>query len=335
MKKTFLLFACFVTCFSVFAQQADSLQKLARMQTQTGNYDTAYLTLQLALQQKPGDLDITKDQAFVCYLKRDFENGLRIGKTLTERPDADVQCFQILGWIYKSLAEYGEGDKMYKAAIKKFPESGVLYSEYGDLLLQNSQPNDAIDIWEKGIKADVNNNSNYYYASKYYADNGNLLWSLLYGEIFVNIESYTPRTEEIKKLLYNGYTKLFTGNTLAKINEKSKGLTKAITDILLKNNSSIQAGDTILNITGIRQKFIVDWVNSGNAKQFPFRLFGLHRQLVDAKTFTAYNEWLFGEAADADAFKKWQGTHAEEMKQWQQLLHSVVFKIPSGQYYTN
>jgi hypothetical protein len=201
-------------------------------------------------------------------------------------------------------------------------------------MLWEKKDNNAIEVWEKGIKADVNNNSNYYHAAKFYAANGNLLWSLLYGEIFVNIESFTPRTEEIKKLLYDGFIKLFTGNTLAKINSGSKGLTKAVTDILVKNTKTI-SGDTIQNLAAIRQDFLVTWVNSGMAKQYPMRLFDLHRQLVEAKIFTAYNQWLFGEVSNEDKFNQWSTAHAAEMQQWQQLLHNVVFKIPAGQYYTN
>ncbi len=190
-------------------------------------------------------------------------------------------------------------------------------------------------MWEKGIKADVNNSNNYYYAAKYYTNNNsNLLWGLLYGEIFVNMESYTLRTEEIKALLYNGYRRLFTGNTLKTINTGSKGVSKAVSDILVKNTIPVTA-DTIAALATIRQDFLVAWVNSGMAKQYPFRLFDLHRQLVEAKIFTAYNQWLFGEASDADKYEKWQTGHATEMQQWQQLLHSVVFKIPAGQYYSN
>ncbi len=333
MKKAMLLIIFMAAGGILFAQQADSLQKLARMQMQQAKFEQANQTLTRALQQKPNDLDLLKDQNFAYYLARDYVNSLQTGKALTERPDADEQCFQLLGLTYKALAEYKEGDKMYKAAIKKFPKSGVIYSEYGDLLSLNNQPDAAIDIWEKGIMADVNHNNNYYYAAKFYAANGNLFRCVMYAEIFVNIESFTPRTIEIKNILFEAYKKLLTSNNLANINSKSTGFTKAVTNILVQNNSTFPDTPSIENMTDVRAKFIAAWYSTDNAKQYPYRLFVLHRQLIENKSFDAYNQWLFGPVADNDKYEKWVKKHASEMQQWLVMLHSIVFKIPDGQYY--
>ncbi len=56
---------------------------------------------------------------------------------------------------------------MYKQGIKKFPSSGELYNEYGEMLWVKQDP-EAIRFWEKGIEVDPNYSSNYYNASKYY-----------------------------------------------------------------------------------------------------------------------------------------------------------------------
>ena len=333
MKILFAVFACMVILNAVHAQGKDSLQTLAHKQMQEGDFESACKTLATALQADPTNIDLLKDQLFANILKRDFVTALQLGKKLTERPDADVQCYQLLGSTYKELAEYKEGAKMYKEAVKKFPASGVLFSEYGDLLQQNNDADAAINAWEKGIQADVNNNGNYYYACKYYVNNGNLLKGLLYGEIFVNIESYTPRTDEIKNILLLGYKKLLTGNTLKKIALGGKGFANIVANILNKNITEKIDSVSVENLTELRWRFILDWVTTGNAKQYPFRLFELHKQLVDYKIFDAYNQWLFGNAEDADKYQQWQTAHADQMAQWMQMLHSIVFKIPSGQYY--
>jgi len=224
---------------------------------------------------------------------------------------------------------------MYREAVKKFPTSGELFSEYGDLLSQNNDASGAISAWEKGIQADVNNNGNYYYACKYYVNKDNLLKGLLYGEVFVNIESYTPRTEEIKKVLLQGYKKLLTGNALKKNVSVGKGFTGTVAGILLKNITDKIDSVSVEYLTALRWRFILDWVTTGNAKQFPYRLFDLHKQLVDYKIFDAYNQWLFGNADDTDKYQEWQTTHADQLAQWMQMLHSIVFKIPTVQYYAD
>ncbi len=88
------------------------------------------------------------------------------GRKLIAREDADEQCYQILGMALKAVDERKEADKMYKRGIKKFPGSGELYNEYGEMLWANKDA-EAIRFWERGIEVDPSYSSNYYNASKF------------------------------------------------------------------------------------------------------------------------------------------------------------------------
>ena len=111
---------------------------------------------------------------------------------------------------------------MYKKALKKFPKSGALYSEYGELLW-SSKNYSAIDQWEKGIQVDPAYGGNYYNAALYYFFTKDKVWSLIYGEIFVNMESRSERGMAMKKLLLQGYKeKLFADADLIKEKKKIK-----------------------------------------------------------------------------------------------------------------
>ena len=213
MKKFFLLVITLCLAAFTYAQQSvESIRKQASAAAQQQNFDDAIQLLEQGLQQYPDNPDLLKDEAYIAYLGRDYKRALQLGKTITERDDADIQSFQILGLTYKAIANYKDADKLYKAGLKKFPQSGVLYSEYGDMLMQYDNKRGAIVQWEKGIAADANYSSNYYYATKYYAETNNIFWSSVYGEIFVNIESLTARTTEIKTLLLDDYKKLLANN---------------------------------------------------------------------------------------------------------------------------
>ena len=202
MKKIFLLVIILCTMHFLYAQQTvESIRKQATATAQQQDFTGAIQILEKGLQQYPDNLDLLKDDAYISYLGRDYEHSLKIGKTIINRDDADVQSYQILGLTYKAIADYKEADKMYKAALKKFPKSGVLYSEYGDMFMQYDNKRDAIIQWEKGIAADANYSSNYYYACKYYADNNNVFWSNIYAEIFINIETLTKRTDRNKRYI--------------------------------------------------------------------------------------------------------------------------------------
>ena len=81
-------------------------------------------------------MSIIKTWFNAYYFKRDFEKAVEGVKKIVNRDDADVMTFQIAGNVYKALEDPKECEKIYKAGIKKFPKSGPLYSEYGELLWQ-------------------------------------------------------------------------------------------------------------------------------------------------------------------------------------------------------
>ncbi len=257
---------------------------------------------------------------------------METGKKLIEQPNPDVQSYQLLGMAYKAIAKYKEGEKLYKSALQKFPKSGVLYSEYGDLLMSDNNKTEAIQAWEKGIEADANISSNYYYASKYYAKTGNIIWGLLYGEIFINIESLSNRTTEIKEQLLNGYKKLYENrNTINALSNKQSAFQNAVVESFSKLTSMMKPPVTAESLTALRTRFILEWFN-GPAKNFRFRLFDYQQQLLQQGYFEPYNQWVFGEIINKDRFNNWVFTHESEMSRFKQFQRTSLFKVPEGQY---
>lgn len=344
MKKclfvVFLFTASF--CFAQAAQDPAALQQTAKTFMQQADYENAVLVLTKASQMEPNDLQISKDLLFAYYMKRDFARALEIGKPLAERADADVQSFQLLGLVYRSLAQDDEAEKLYKRGLKKFANEGVLYSEYGELMA-GKKPDAAINLWEKGIQADPNYSSNYFFLSKQYAYKGETLWSILYAEMFLNMESFTARSTEIKNLLLEQYKKYFvSGYTPPKIIDK-KNIDKkadrkfvqfstAVAETLNKQQSQVNQGITPESLIVIRTRFILDWYNTYGAN-LPFRLFEHQRQLLQEGMFEAYNYWLFGPAANIKTYQTWQQYHQEQLNTFLTFIRSKVFKVPQGQQY--
>ncbi len=344
MKKYLFIVFLFTAFFSSAQseQNADTLHQTAKTFLQQGDYENAVLVLTKALQMQPNDLQITKDLLFAYYLKRDFAKAMEIGKPLVERSDADVQSFQLVGLTYKALAQDDEAEKLYKIGLKKFPNEGVLYSEYGELLA-NKKMDMAVKLWEKGIESDPNHSSNYYFLAKQYTFKGDMIWSVLYAEMFLNIESFTARSTEMKNLLLEQYKKFFvSGYVPPKVTNK-KGIDKkadkkfvqfttAVAETLNKQQSQVTLGITPESLTVIRTRFILDWYNI-YGDTFPFRLFEHQRQLLQEGMFEAYNHWLFGPAANIKAYQTWQQYHQEELNTFLTFIRSKVFKIPEGQQY--
>lgn len=339
MKRFLLLVSLFTAsfCYAQQTQDVTTLHETAQTFLRQGDYENAILVLTKALQMQPNDLQLNKDLLFAYYVKRDFAKAMEIGKPLVERKDADVQTFQMLGLTYKAIAEDKEAEKLYKNGLLKFPNEGILYSEYGELI-STKEPDRAQKLFEKGVQEDPNHSSNYYFLSKQYAEKGDVIWSILYAEMFLNMESFTARSTEMKNLLLEQYKKFFIAGYTppASTDSKKKNNTiqfaSAVAEVLNKQQSQVSLGVTPETLTVIRTRFILDWYNKYGEK-FPFRLFEQQRQLAQEGLFEAYNIWLFGPAANLKTYQTWQQYHQEDLNNFLTFIRSKVFKVPEGQQY--
>lgn len=331
MKKHLSITICLAfALLSVNAQTRDELAETARSFSRQGDYANAILVLNRALSQAPNDLQLLREQGMNYYLQGDLPRAKAIILPLVDRSDTDVPVFQVAFNILNALEDVKELEKVFKKGLKKFPDSGVINCEYGALLYGKKDFN-AIKYWEKGIEKDPSYSMNYYHAAKYYFLSTEKVWGLLYGELFVNLESYSPRTAEIKTLLLEGYKKMFSETDLTKIPSKN-----AFSTIYLKAMQQqaqlVYQGINAETLSMIRTRFILQWFSS-EGQRYPFRLFEYHRQLLRDGLFEAYNQWIFGAAENPSAYQSWTRTHAAEAEAFSKFQRGRVFKIPTGQYY--
>lgn len=333
-QKLVLICVTVVMATTAFSQNNDSksLQETARTYTKKGDYANAIVVLNGAVKKDPQNMELLKDLAFDYYLQQENAKGLAVARPLLERPDADVQCYQLTALFYKAIEDPKECEKLYKAGIKRFPNSGALYSEYGEMLWAR-QDYAAIKLWEKGIELDPNYSSNYYHASKYYFFTYDKVWSLIYGEIFVNLESYSKRTGEIKDLLLEAYKKFFDDGGSKKGQPKNPSpFAAAFLDVMSKQAGAVAQGINAETVDVLRTKFILSWFNQ-YATNYPFRLFDFQRQLMKDGMFEAYNQWIFGWSENPGNYQDWTKSHADDFNKFSGFQKGRIFKMPEGQYY--
>ena len=146
------------------------LQQTARDYNNRGDHANAVIVLRQGLRDFPKALELEKDLVLSLTLQREYASAKELAVALTQRADADVVCFQLAGNVFKALEEVKECEQLYQKGIKKFPTSGPLYSEWGELRSSNKDGR-AIVCWEDGIQADPSYGGNYYNAALYYSKN--------------------------------------------------------------------------------------------------------------------------------------------------------------------
>lgn len=333
MKKIAGLLSCFFIAGSIglHAQDAKALQETAHNFAKDGDFNNAILVLNKAHEQDPNNISVSKDLALAYFQKSDYPKMELVLKPLMERPDADAEVYQLGGMMNRATGDTKECERVYKKGLKAFPDNGPLLNDYGELLW-DKQDYSAIKLWEHGIQADPTCTSNYYNAAKYYYFTKEKTWGLIYGEIFVNMESYSRRTVEIKTVLLEGYKKLFTDADIMKGQNTKNEFSVAFLYNMNKQAVAAKSGITAETLTMIRTRFLLDWFEKDAAK-FPFKLFDYQRQLIKEGNFNAYNQWLFGSVQNLAAFENWTNTHSSEYKQFTTIQSNRLFKLASNQYY--
>lgn len=334
MRFLCIFFCCLQVLFSSAQEPSvDQLRSTAIAFQRQQDYTNAIMVLGKALEREPKNLTLLKDVAFTFYLGGDLNKASERVLPLTERADADVQTFQIAGLIYKGLEDYKQAEKAYKKGLKKFTSSGPLFSEYGELLWTTEKPADAIAQWESGINLDPSYSMNYYHAAKFYFAAADMARSLVYGEVFVNLESYSVRTAEIKVQLLESYKRAFAaGETKQYYIKPTTPFETLFLSVLKRQAETTVRGITPATLLSIRTRFVLDWFNAGGEK-FPFQLFDHMQFLLREGMFESYNQWLFGPVTDVGVFQQWTKTHAEAYASFTVYQRNKLFRVPVRQHY--
>lgn len=330
------------------AMDPKELYKTAKGFVRSGDYSNAILVLNQALQLDPGNLEYQKELALSYYYRRDIDKAQAVIKPILESKRADVQAYQIAGNILQATQDLKGAEKLYNKGLRKFPTSGELYNELG--LLQFSQRNyeAALKSWIKGIEVDPIFPTNYYHAARTYFYTTNKVWAIIYGEIFINLESYTTRTAEIKGILLESYKKLFDdpASLQTTLPERSAGKKKwkkqnndgipsfanAYLANLARESSVITSGITPESLVMLRTRFILDWYNVYNA-YYPFSLFEFQRKLLKEGLFDAYNQWIFGPVSSQADYRNWTQNHPTTFDAFVRFQRNNPYKPKGGEYY--
>ncbi|MDB4334751.1 hypothetical protein OAA06_00170 [bacterium] len=293
----------------------------------SGLIHNAIALLDSAQRLDPENIMILYEKALAFQLEKNFDKSIDLAKLLLKHANAFDQVYQLLGDSYGLLGDKGKALKTYEKGIKKFPKSGLLYLEKGMVLASQKKLNEALSSWEKGIVMAPSYSSNYYYASKMLSTSNEKIWSIYYGELFMNLEPNSERSKIISKLMYDTY------QTCLPISNGNWGLafsTKANYISLgnLKNlkfsfetvhNLSLEAGltdidtvFTIQNLVLIRKQFLRDW-KSHYAIRYPNLIFDYHDYLTRSNQMETYLFWLMQYGAPKE-FEQWKLSHKKVYK---------------------
>lgn len=215
--------------------------------------------------------------------------------------------------------------------VVKYPDSGLLYSDLGVVLLRNGDIGQAMQAFHEGILAEPSWPSNYMNSAKVNSKSDERGLALMEGEMFRVLEPDSPRSEDIAVMMLEMYRQAVT----VKVNPKTgrNDIFISLTKQEMKGSDEVspatsfeigfgpplalvhQKGLTLKSLHLVRAAFAEKWLDpsvpvSASLRKMP--LFRLHRALLAEGHFEAYDYWLLGPAFANEA-GAWIRQHEQQM----------------------
>ena len=309
--------------------------KIAKSFIQQNDYENAIIVLKQAIVQEPNNIQYATELANAYYYKGDNELAKTTLNKVLDTENADEYAYLLAGNICAANTDPKGAEKAFKRGLKKYENSGVLYHALGDIMWKQGNY-EAITLWEKGIQVEPNLANNYFSAVMYYyltKSTSDKLWCLYYGEIFVNLESYSTRTVEVKSIILDCYKKIFAEGDY--LTQKSKNYFETnFKKTLNKYRYVINNGINTPALVKLRAMFVLDWF-ANTSSTVNSSLYIKQQQMLKEGLFEAYNYWLFESAYDPIAYEQYVIMNKDKNNFFTKYQKNRVFKLTNEEYQKN
>lgn len=323
-KLSLIILYSSLTVFGSYSQKntakAAQLARKAIAMIDQGNVEESLALLEKANKYDPESPLVTYQLAYASYLNEHYRKAITIleDKILIEENVPDV-FYQLLGNSYDAIQEKDSAMVAYNLGLYHYPESGRLYYESGVLKYTSEEYYEAVDLWESGIKVDPAFAANYFQLAEVLSHSDEKMWTLLYGELFINLEKKSMKTAEVSKLMY---TLLHTIFYNSKLKDPCKQLTAKGFEFNKGEGFSIKnVKDQVKNFEGAyavvfsegaskylkqkvdleaiyetRKEFLINWFEDPDLfEKYPNVVLNLQKLIYDKGYFKPYTYWLFSE----------------------------------------
>lgn len=333
MKNLALVAALIFVATSTFAQskkekqeKAESLVYEAIQLMDKGNPDAAIELLEDAQKLDPKSMDVPYEMGYAYLMKNDASEAIKLFRPLLKHKDVNDRVYTMLGNSYDINGQPEKAIETYDKGLQKFPNSGTLHLERGNIHLQKEEYNEAMAYYEKGIEVDPGHSSNYYRAAKIYFMSNQKIWGMMYAELFILMNPGADRSIELSSMLYDCYQNniTLTSDTSAKIDFCENIMTISdINDIQLPYCSTwgtamslaVFVKDTIdlPTLDKIRSAFINNYYSMGFDKEYPNILYEYRKGIEDAGLGSTYNHYILSAGAP-EYTQQWVSENEDELK---------------------
>lgn len=332
--------------WSLYAQpkraydESESLQTSAKQYIKSGDYANAIMVYNQLIDLYPERFSFKRQLAQVYFMQGNLKGTEQALLPLLKDKDADEETYQLACLFYTANKNPDDAKDIINKGIQKFPNAGMLYKEKGDLLTLLQKYEEAAKTWEKGVEKDPSFPINYYNLSKVYYFTKKYFWAIYYGESFINLESYSARSEDTKKVMYESYKLLISELNALALDGKSdkyaepKNFEEAALQTFQEVRKTVSGGINVEKLTMLRVRFLLNW-NKNFAAKYPCELFDHQQRMLLNGLYDAYNQWFFGRQDNEKQFISWAKNNSELMNRFDEYFRKNRLQPKANQFYNN
>lgn len=345
LKFVFIALPLLFNCNNSFGQsgwtspEAEKLYYKGRDLLSNGELEQAINTYREAAGLEPAKMIIQRDLGKAYYFNKNYNAAIAALDNVINSKEADDQAYQFMADCQRAKGDNKQAIATLKKGIALFPVSGLLYHEAGKFYEEDGDIKNALDAWLDGIHLAPAYHVNYYEAARIYSGTNKVIWVILYGEIFVNLEPETQRADDARKMILAAYKQLLTiapsemaelQNTYTVPANFEKAFYATYTKFPLLMNDDMSAENMII----FRSRFIMDWYTH-YADQYPFSLFAYCDASMKNGDFDVYNQWLFGKVINEKEYRRWLQSNSAALEDFKKRRATHLFKPQSSDFYND
>jgi tetratricopeptide (TPR) repeat protein len=309
-----MLAPCMVVAQNGASRRADSLSREAMKYMDSNLPQTALELWNKALAEVPGYVPFLYEKAVTLVMAERQAEAITILDPIYRDTMLRDRGYQLIGNCYDILQDTGKARRLYEEGVQRYPASGRLHFEIGQLYYRANDRPLAQMWWLQGTRNEPAFATNYYWLAKFFSETRERIWSAFYGELFLNLERNTTRTREISKLVFDMWNlsmrigdttdpMRFCSDETLEIPDKRGGgmmsfpeafeFTMATSAQTLFKTDTVIKSLSIEQLVDLRYRFMRGWLSAGYDSTYTNDVLRWNAWLLRQARFKEYLWWLY------------------------------------------
>ncbi|MBQ0120028.1 MAG: tetratricopeptide repeat protein [Bacteroidales bacterium] len=154
----------------------------------------------------PGSETIMYEIVYAHTVAKQYDQAEVWTNRMLKLPNATADTYVAAGNTLDYLGKRDEALKIYNQGLKKFPESGRLLVEMGNMAMSAQDYDKAVDYFEQSVALNPVYTPAYYRLANIFSNTYDPVWAIMYAENYIVLERDNEnRIKEMSKLIYDIY----------------------------------------------------------------------------------------------------------------------------------